>query len=783
MDFERSIASPGDVSDEEWDRWTTQITITLGYVAPQHTGSPAGELRMRKRALRLAELKSLRGLARILEMSEDRGQFLISTSGRFGWTADLESWAQSGFRVRKDEFVILCGPIVSSDIEIDRQIALVPETTVRQLQGELGRDPWPAIVVVTLVSMMTRYQEGHVSLSPRLVADAANGEPGEAYDLLGRMGSGFPVERVRRAAAELPALPDLKATSYADPVAAHDTLGYQPYVDAVARVILHKNTATPLVMAVLGEWGKGKSSFMRFLRDRLESHGTQANQSGDPNLVPRAITVWFDAWRYNSEDRVLAALLETVAQEIQRRFGPVVWLGYRLRFAAEELFNWRVGYQLLMVFIAFVLVLPIAATAVYMFDTTPPAPEAPTQHLDSKEAHGETPKVQWTLESFVTNAFLQRTMLGFCIAVLFVAWRALRQLRLPLGLDLNRLYEEKDHSERLGYRAVFKEDFERRLKQLARMPSHSLRRVDADGRTRSAPTKSLFRRWGVREPGIGNRVVVFVDDLDRCRPDTIVEVLETIKITLDTPQMIFVLGMDEQYVRTGIYSRYREHIELQEKMYGQPSGTEGRVADTWPRRYLEKIIQLPFRLPEAKPENIEEMLTGLAPYDRSETGATTSSETRRAVKPSAQGPAMEHSTAIVPRQRPRTPALLEEVDTPDVNRAIVYAALRVATAHDANPRRIKAFVNRCRLGLYLLKSESPGDFDAEVADVLACFAKWELASISLKGDIDSDQLELDPRLVKLRECMFQPKDSKQVGAARPEIHSQKAVDDGRPWRD
>ena len=46
--------------------------------------------------------------------------------------------------------------------------------------------------------------------------------------------------------------------------------------------------------------------------------------------------------------------------------------------------------------------------------------------------------------------------------------------------------------------------------------------------------------------GEDGRLVVFVDDLDRCLPEKAIEILEAIKLFLHVPQTIFVLGMDRE---------------------------------------------------------------------------------------------------------------------------------------------------------------------------------------------------------------------------------------------
>ena len=53
-------------------------------------------------------------------------------------------------------------------------------------------------------------------------------------------------------------------------------------------------------------------------------------------------------------------------------------------------------------------------------------------------------------------------------------------------------------------------------------------------------------------------LVIFVDDLDRCLPEKAVEVLEAIKLFLDVPGCIFVLGIDHGVIERGIRLRYGE---------------------------------------------------------------------------------------------------------------------------------------------------------------------------------------------------------------------------------
>jgi formylglycine-generating enzyme required for sulfatase activity len=103
----------------------------------------------------------------------------------------------------------------------------------------------------------------------------------------------------------------------------------------------------------------------------------------------------------------------------------------------------------------------------------------------------------------------------------------------------------------------------------------------------------------------GGRLVVFVDDLDRCLPEKAIEVLEAIKLFLDVKDCIFVLGVDQDVIARGIEMKYREFSEKQNNVSQQHFTIEGV-------RYLEKIIQLPFQIPPVEQADIGDFVYGLS---------------------------------------------------------------------------------------------------------------------------------------------------------------------------
>jgi|GEM_PF-698688 len=105
------------------------------------------------------------------------------------------------------------------------------------------------------------------------------------------------------------------------------------------------------------------------------------------------------------------------------------------------------------------------------------------------------------------------------------------------------------------------------------------------------------------EVGAGGRLVVLVDDLDRCLPEKAVEVLEAIKLFLDVPGTVFVLAMDTEVVTRGIEAHYKALFRTGDAQTTTPiDGT----------RYLEKLVQVAFRLPVLGIEEVERYVQSLA---------------------------------------------------------------------------------------------------------------------------------------------------------------------------
>jgi formylglycine-generating enzyme required for sulfatase activity len=258
----------------------------------------------------------------------------------------------------------------------------------------------------------------------------------------------------------------------------------------------------------------------------------------DGRGLPRYRTVWFNAWKYNKEEALWRALILRVLDALRPRKEDGT------PYAEEEL-----GQE--------------QRAMVHDLD-----------HLE--ESLYRTVEWQelgrWTLD---WAKALRGTAEGAAeIALAFV----------PGGVPLVNLLKGTAKAVTGQDEQAVAEAFRREVQSYRREQLRSLEQFEGQFR-------ALLDRYVVKHEG---RLIVFVDDLDRCLPEKTIEVLEAIKLFLDVPGCVFLLGIDHEAVQEAVQSRYK----------GEVKG----------RQYLEKIIQLPFLLPPIDAEDMRGFVTTLVPH-------------------------------------------------------------------------------------------------------------------------------------------------------------------------
>lgn len=125
-----------------------------------------------------------------------------------------------------------------------------------------------------------------------------------------------------------------------------------------------------------------------------------------------------------------------------------------------------------------------------------------------------------------------------------------------------------------------------------------------------AAFQELERAFKELAVGGVTRVVVFVDDLDRCLPGNALDLLESMKLFFDLPGFVFVVGLDEDVVQRAIRAKFAEQEDRVPSQQGT-SESAIREGQRLGREYVKKIFQVPYSLPAMVPQQLDDLLTAM----------------------------------------------------------------------------------------------------------------------------------------------------------------------------
>jgi formylglycine-generating enzyme required for sulfatase activity len=263
--------------------------------------------------------------------------------------------------------------------------------------------------------------------------------------------------------------------------------GFSIYAETFAKIIADRGNRTPLAIAINGAWGSGKTSLMRSIRQMLRDITDDVERSGGDPVFRPCRSVWFNAWKYATQDAILVALVEEIVTQMMSESFP------RHRLDQVRLKDGGLDWSRI------------------------------SRSMDDLLQKAGTPDVRGILKS--DTALLQN---------------------LPLLREFERFLD----------------------------------RLIAWSITGAEPSRGPFR-------DAEGALVFFIDDLDRCQPDRVARVLETIKLFMDRPGCVFVIGMDSEIVEKAVKAEYAAIEGFDE------------------HAYMDKLIQLQYNLPPIRPEHIQ----------------------------------------------------------------------------------------------------------------------------------------------------------------------------------
>jgi hypothetical protein len=428
----------------------------------------------------------------------------------------------------------------------------------------------------------------------------AESEPGETVTSIPIEGESVASKRTdalpsqtRPASPPRPAGRDGPSTHVArDRWTTDDSLGHYPYAYAIYRFLTDPETKPPLAISIQAPWGGGKTSLMRMIQAQLDPDavkqfdgvgagkandtktatlkqvlgemdkadppsgvatavpGLAAESGGSKQAIPliqepgeRRVTIWFNAWQYESTEQVWAGLADCIVQQIGERLSLVerelFWFRLQLRRLDAGKIRRRIHDEMFSAFTgkiwswAWAYLLVLAAVLVAAFN-----------HL-------------WVGAGGALVAEIVAGGLQFKKAKVEIEEK-------PARISLGDVIQAPDYAANLGFVHGVVED---------------LRRVFS-----LIPPKYL-------------PMVIFIDDLDRCSPGKVAAVIEAINLFLagEFPDCMFILGIDDEMVAAALDQAHSQVI-AKLPSYARSSSIG------W--RFMDKFVQLPFVVPPSTKEDL-----------------------------------------------------------------------------------------------------------------------------------------------------------------------------------
>ncbi|WP_338456886.1 P-loop NTPase fold protein [uncultured Alteromonas sp.] len=101
-----------------------------------------------------------------------------------------------------------------------------------------------------------------------------------------------------------------------------------------------------------------------------------------------------------------------------------------------------------------------------------------------------------------------------------------------------------------------------------------------------------------------NRIVLYIDDLDRCEPETVIKVLEAVHLFLASPLFVVVLGVDPRWLFSSIMNHFPTLMKS-DKLFSD------QLKVSTPEEYLEKIFQIPIWLNTPTNDSVERLISSI----------------------------------------------------------------------------------------------------------------------------------------------------------------------------
>jgi len=485
----------------------------------------------------------------------------------------------------------------------------------------------------------------------------------------------------------------IAGSSIPDVAADRDYLGFDVYVEAIGEYLTHDDTKGPLALSIEGEWGSGKSSFMLQLKNWLTDEQNSK-------------TVWFNAWRHDTEEALWAAFALRFVEDMTLQIKSGIKRSYTKWKLMRSRYDWRNGWFDLARMVFTVIIWVVIAIAIWALGRE--------TFLVGGKTVGLPDSIWIILGSGGSLAAAYRV---------FITVRDTADIvGNPLRFDLKKHIQNLNYAERIGFIEKFHSDFKKIVDVYAK----------------------------------GEKVFVFIDDLDRCKVPKAADMMQAMNLMIGADErLIFIVGMDRQKIAAGLAVKFEKLLPyIQLNNQDQFEHNKTRVGIKFGYDFIEKFIQLPFRVPIPGAKKVETFLKKLK--EEKEDRNSESGKKRSGLWSIISGWFKRKKIIdqigthdIKPGETEMTRKWNEfALGIGDDSDSVQEMTKAAAQFLNYNPRRIKQFINMFRLKAYIAYNTGqfnpPVDSEDVRAVTLEQLAKF--VTTELRWPILLTNLEDDPEL-------------------------------------
>ena len=522
-----------------------------------------------------------------------------------------------------------------------------------------------------------------------------------------------------------------------------DTLGYGLIAHAIYTFLMHDETKRPLGVSIQAPWGGGKTSIMRILQNKFDPEGAGLSIQREKNInrtehitvkkllerlkelrnkksdqdyatllkaQSQAVTIWFNAWRYQSKDEIWAGMANQIITQISDRLGD-----HRQSFL-----------------------------------------------LDLHLARLGEDKIQELMDNYVRNTWWEKVRrwlpayvgaFGLSIGITFFGMIEQFNFLLPLGeigiiVSLLGSAALTAYEQANAKKEINDKDARTILDELIQVPDYS-KKLGAEYEVE----QDIGRVFQLIKKGQLS-LVIFIDDLDRCSPGKISEVIEALNrfISADFEDCVFIMGVDSEFIAAALEQSYG-NITKNLPYYSKepPIGM----------RFMDKFIQLSVILPPPEVDNVKAYIESLLIIkSKGQTSKQSSSSPEgRSLNSNqniedASGLSSLQSTGELVKEIKKKEeiaiAKIEEtkVTYSDQNPEVREIVMEAMNNFSDNPREMKRFLNMMRFYYFMREGRRAANLRYASLDQLrrwiTLLMKWPHFVLWLeRGTLSEENLQID----------------------------------------